>query len=150
MWGFLPTANNSPAPGLLLVLDPETALPSQASWEHSERDGSHLSVACWALNPQWHPGAQNSCTNPCSSPQRSHKGKKEETEEGRDKGRREREGIQIFKPRWNFTKNSRPCSLTFGLQALLTTHSRKGGKAENHYKSKPHPQPSRNPAIYIQ
>ena len=114
MWVFLPRS------GAASVPDPEIALPSQASWKLSERWMDLPPHRLLGTQPMMRPRWSEILCKPMLLPQGSHKRRKEGTEEGREKGKRDRHGRQTFKPRWHFPKSGRPCWLTSVLWALLT------------------------------
>lgn len=94
----------------------------------------HSSV-CWVLNTQQNPFAVNSCSNPSSSLRRSLKGRR-----GGERKEKEKADWQSSQDGILLKAEDPVCShLCYG---VVHTYSREGEKAENHYASKSHPQPS--------
>lgn len=115
MWVFLPTTNNSsPALGSFLfqtqkLLSPHPSL-LETAWE---MDGSTSPQPAGHSTPDETPLVRNPVQTHAPPARISQK------EEGREKGKRDRQGRQTFKPRWHFPKSGRPW-LTSVLWALLT------------------------------
>lgn len=146
MWVFLPITNNSsPALGSFLfqiqkLLSSPTPSLLETAWE---MDGSTSPQPARHSTLDEIPLVRNPVQTHAPPARISQK------EEGREKGKRDRQGRQTFKPWWHFPKSSRPCWLTSVLWALLTLVPEGEERQKTITKRTPcthHPSP--NSAIY--